>query len=243
MAIIAIVPARGGSKRIPLKNIKEFNGIPMLQRTLEILNLSGIFDFIYVSTDSEAIAKIAKSVSNVKVIERSEDLSKDSANTIDVISQTLTDINSSPEDIICCVYAPNPFLRIDALSVGLTACISEKVGTYITPVTTFPFPVQRSLKHGQDGLLSMANPEFMMTHSQKLEERFHETAQFWWGKFQTWKEKYPMQGSIRGIYTPRWMTQDIDTPEDWIQAEINYRILAESEEYKQYRISAENIIL
>ncbi len=115
---IAVVPARGGSKRIPDKNIKPFRGVPIILGTLSKLRNSGLFDQIIISTDSEKIAEIVSVHSEVKVSFRSEELSNDQSNVIDVISQVVLEHNHNDNDYLCCVYAPNPFLSESALKLG-----------------------------------------------------------------------------------------------------------------------------
>lgn len=243
MQKIAIIPARGGSKRIPLKNIREFYGRPIITRTVETLIESNIFDRIIVSTDSSLIAEAVQNFVDVEISMREANLSNDSANTVDVIAAEIEKFNITPTTQVCCVYAPNPFLHTAALKLGLEALSIEPSPNYVSAVTTYPFPIQRSLKKiPNSGLLTISNPEYMMTHSQDLEERYHETAQFWWALASTWKEKIGMQTNVRGILIPRWMSQDIDTLEDWRQAEIRWQILEISNELNSYVFTSKNII-
>ena len=239
---IAIIPARGGSKRVPLKNIKRFNGIPILTRTIEILLETRLFDSIVVSTDSEAVKAVATQTEGVTILDRKPSLASDSTNTVEVIADVISQLGLRATSNVCCVYAPNPFLKPSAISVGLEGLRSTPIPKYVSPVTTYPFPVQRSLSLSSDGMLSMAEPQFLMTHSQTLEPRFHETAQFWWATAETWTRQLPMQISMRGIYTPRWMTQDIDTQEDWNQAETRFKILEANVELRDYLFTSKNLI-
>lgn len=241
---IAIIPARGGSKRIPLKNIKEFNKIPMIVRTIRTLRYSGCFDQIIVSTDSDKVAETIYGESGVTLSWRDPSLSGDSANTVDVVSAEVSKLQLDSDADICCVYAPNPFLHPDALKLGHQALQIKPLPDYVSAVTSYPFPVQRSLKlNDSTGFLCMASPEFMLTHSQNLEERFHETAQFWWGKSETWLERKEMQNNVRGIYIPRWMSQDVDTVEDWVQAEIRWQVIEQLDLFVKYEFSTNNIIM
>lgn len=239
----AIIPARGGSKRVPLKNIKDFDNIPMLIRTIRVLKESNCFSQIIVSTDSELVAECALSEDDVSVFWRNSSLANDSANTVDVIANVISEQKISETENICCVYAPNPFLHVGAIQLGLSGLEMQPTPDYVSAVTSFPFPIQRSLKFTSGGdLLVMAQPEHILTHSQNLEQHFHETAQFWWAKASTWAEKKPMQLNMRGIYVPRWMTQDIDTLEDWKQAELRWKILELSGDLKKYVFSEKNIV-
>lgn len=240
---IAIIPARGGSKRIPLKNIKEFQGVPMLIRTIRILKSAQCFDQIIISTESELVANCGLRESGVSISWRDPLQAADSANTVDVIAEELKRLSLAPEAKVCCVYAPNPFLHEEAIKIGLSALDVYPNPDYVSSVTTYPFPIQRSLMmDASSKLLQMAQPEYLLTHSQNLEPRFHETAQFWWARSQTWAERKPMQMNMRGIYIPRWMTQDVDTLEDWKQAEVRWQILEKTGGLKSYHFSDANII-
>jgi N-acylneuraminate cytidylyltransferase len=239
---IAIIPARGGSKRVPLKNIRSFLGRPMLTRTIETLQSSGIFDRIIVSTDSEEIFEIALRSPGVEISSRNAKLSQDKTNIIDVIASEINVNGISGDDNVCCVYAPNPFLHQSALKLGLMCLLENSEADYVTPVTTFPFPIQRSLKFQGERLLTMAESENLLVHSQNLEPRFHETAQFWWAKAKTWEQFKPMQQNLLGIYTPRWMSQDIDSLEDWEQAEIRWQILKERGIFDTYEFDSSSIV-
>jgi len=240
---IAIIPARGGSKRIPNKNIKEFFGVPILLRTLRILSSSELFDRIIVSTDSEEISEISLQEPGVEISPRESFLSSDSVNIIEVMAGVIKNEKLDSDSDISCVYAPNPFLKIDALALGLQLLRTDLRISYVSSVTSYAFPIQRSLKFSSfDGRLEIAESMFSDTHSQNLEVRFHETAQFWWAKALTWVNKYPMQSNVRGIYIPRWMVQDIDTPEDWDRAELIWEFLNKNPKYYDYKFSDKNII-
>ena len=240
---IAIIPARGGSKRVPLKNIRDFQGVPIISRTIQTLVGSNCFDRIIVSTESEEVARCVGSEPSIEISWRNMELSKDSSNTVDVIAQEILQSGISPDSSVCCVYAPNPFLTSSALTLGLSVLSNREDINYVTPVTSYPFPTQRSLGFTKTGqYLEMCEPEFLMVHSQQLEPRFHETAQFWWGKGATWLAKWPMQMKVAGIYTPRWMTQDIDTLEDWKQAEIRWKILDSEGLLSNYEFNDSSIV-
>ena len=240
---IAVIPARGGSKRVPLKNIKNFLGQPILTRTIQTLLESKLFDSIVVSTDSEEVKRVALQTQGVSVIKRSPELASDSANTVDVIADVISELGLIPTTNVCCVYAPNPFLKVSALKVGLTGLTTgSSIPKYVSPVTTYPFPIQRSLKLGENGELNMAEEKYLLAHSQSLEQRFHETAQFWWALAETWSERLPMQLHMKGIYTPRWMSQDIDTLEDWTQAEVRFKIIQSEASLRDYIFTLDNLI-
>jgi N-acylneuraminate cytidylyltransferase len=243
MTRIAIIPARGGSTRVPLKNIREFHGVPMLSRTIATLKESNCFDRIVVSTDHPEILRIAIESGAEAPFVRTEELSKNTTPTVDVIADAVDILGIKDSDDVCCVYATNPFLRTDSLRLGSEIVNSRRDFNYVTTVTTFPFPIQRALRIMSTGMMEMADPEFMMTHSQDLSERFHECAQFWWAKSATWKEKKGMQTKVIGIKLPRWMVQDIDTLEDWQTAEIKFQIINQSSQFSDYKVDESNVII
>ena len=227
---------------MPLKNIREFHGIPILARTITILKDSNCFDRIIVSTDNQEIAKIAIESGAEAPFVRTDVLSKNSTPTVEVIAAAVEILELNDDDDVCCVYATNPFLRADALQLGERIIKSRKKFNYITTVTTFPFPIQRALLVERDGLMEMAEPKFMMTHSQDLPERFHECAQFWWAEAQTWREKRGMQTKVIGIRLPRWMVQDIDTLEDWQTAELKFELMQTNPIYASYEVTEDNLV-
>jgi N-acylneuraminate cytidylyltransferase len=242
MTKIAIIPARGGSTRVPLKNIREFHGIPMLSRTISVLKDSGCFDRIVVSTDHLEIARIARECAAEAPFVRSEELSKNATPTVEVVANAIETLDLDDNDDVCCVYATNPFLRADAIQLGSRIMHTNREFNYITTVTTYPFPIQRALLVAESGLMEMAIPSFMMTHSQDLPERFHECAQFWWAKAKTWREKRGMQTKVIGIKLPRWMVQDIDTLEDWQTAEIKFELMQKNPLYASYEVTEDNLV-
>lgn len=243
MSNVAIIPARSGSKRVPDKNVRDFLGTPMIVRTIATLKESKLFDRIIVSTDSvlyqDLVIRNGAECDKLRPME----LSLSHVNTIDVMS-FVTNQYSVPGDAnVCCVSAPNPFLRVDALTFGLEVLQKNiPVPNYVTTVSTYPFPVQRSLKVLKNNLLTMAQPEFMLSHSQSLEPRYFESNQFWWGKAQTWAQKTPWQTNVSGIYVPPWLCQDIDTEDDWIEAEVKHQIIHRIPYFTNYRIDMSNLI-
>jgi len=159
------------------------------------------------------------------------------------MSATIIQENIENSDNICCIYAPNPFLRNSALALGLNTLVSQPNVDYVSSVTSYKFPIQRSLRFkDEDGTLEISDRNFIYTHSQNLEPRFHETTQFWWAKGDTWVKKHPMQLNVRGIYTPRWMVQDFDTPEDWAHGELLWEVLNKNDDYKNYQFTTANVI-
>ena len=224
--IIAVIPARGGSKRIPKKNIKNFNGKPIIAYSIEAAIKSNIFDQVIVSTDCEDIAKVAKEYgANVPFI-RPKDISDDFTGTNAVVRHAIEQ-SKDRINLACCIYATAPFVTSDVLKNGFEL-ISNNDTDYAITVTSYPFPIQRSLKI-LNSKLDMNMPEHLMTRSQDLEEMYHDAGQVYWGKAESFLEDKPLfSGNSTPIYLERHRVQDIDTPEDWIRAEMLHKVWIES---------------
>lgn len=224
---VAIIPARGGSKRIPGKNIKSFCGKPMIAWSIEAALQSGCFDQVLVSTDSQEIAGCAQSYGAVVPFIRPADLSGDHTTTIPVIQHAIRFLQQQglPVQHACCLYATAPFVRADDLQRALEKLEKTEVD-YVFSATTFPFPIQRAIRLNQEGCVSMFYPEHALTRSQDLEEAFHDAGQFYWGKASAWLNGQPIFGPTSRLHLlPRFRVQDIDTPEDWYRAELMFRAL------------------
>jgi len=224
---IAIIPARGGSKRIPRKNIKEFHGKPMIAYSIEAAVNSQCFDKIIVSTDDAEIANIAiKHGAEVPFI-RPDNISDDYATTLDVIKHAIefTDSQNWGVKNVCCIYATAPFLTPEFIQKGLSELTSADID-YAFSATSFPFPIQRALKLNHEQRVEMFQPEYLNTRSQDLEEAYHDAGQFYWGTVEAFIEKKAIfESNSKAILLPRKRVQDIDTPEDWDLAEALYRVI------------------
>ena len=227
---ICVIPARGGSKRIPRKNIKEFNGKPIIAYSIEAALKSNCFDQVIVSTDDDEIAEVAKKYGAQVPFLRPDELSNDYAGTIPVIKHAIEwmeDDKSSVENV-CCLYATAPFIRPQIISQAYQQLNNSKAD-YCFSVTSFVFPIQRAIKIVEKNKVSMFYPEHFNTRSQDLEEAYHDAGQFYWGKAQAFKDELPIFTEVATPYIlPRYLVQDIDTPEDWIRAEAMYRALQET---------------
>jgi len=225
---IAIIQARAGSKRIPGKNIKDFLGKPIIQYTIEAaLACEGVFDKVIVTTDSKQIAETAKNTEAEIPFIRPAKLADDYTNTWEVIEHAIIEcekIYSEKITNVCCLYATAPFLRSCDIRKGYEKLMSREVSSVFS-VTTFPFPILRSLKIEDDGHLEMFWPEHELTRSNDLPEAYHDAGQFYWLNVQNFLEEKKMYGKdALPIILPRIIVQDIDTHEDWKTAEILYQV-------------------
>jgi N-acylneuraminate cytidylyltransferase len=222
---VAIIPARGGSKRILRKNIKEFCGRPMIAWSIEAAKASGCFDRIIVSTDDVEIADISKAWGADAPFMRPAELSDDYTGTSAVVHHAvdwLREHGTSP-DCVCCLYATAPFVSPEDLRKGWDV-IQQGVHSFAFAVTSFPFPIQRAIRITENGRLAMFSPENFNARSQDLEEAWHDAGQFYWGTAQAWREEKMVFGEDSfPIKIPRHRVQDIDTPEDWVRAEWMFK--------------------
>jgi pseudaminic acid cytidylyltransferase len=227
MTRVAVIPARGGSKRIPGKNIRPFCGKPMIAWAIAAARASGCMDRILVSTDSPEVARIAMDCGAEVPFMRPAELSDDHTGTVPVIAhavQWLQESGVQPASV-CCIYATAPFLQAGDLREGLARL--ESTGCdYAFSVTSYPFPIQRAIRISPAGRVQMFQPQHLQTRSQDLEPAYHDAAQFYWGRAQAWREARPIfaAGSVP-VLLPRQRVQDIDTPEDWERAELMFRVL------------------
>ncbi|MEI7200957.1 pseudaminic acid cytidylyltransferase [Pectobacterium odoriferum] len=226
---VAIIPARGGSKRIPRKNIKLFCGKPMIGWSIEQAKESGCFDRIIVSTDDMEIADVARQYGAQIPFMRPDELSNDYATTGQVMNHAVTWLQrESVIQAACCIYATAPFLSVEDIRRGYQR-LDETQSDYVFSVTTYAFPIQRALKKSTDGHVSMFQPETFQTRSQDLEEAFHDAGQFYWGKPEAWKEERAIFNSDSiAVVLPRHRVQDIDTQEDWDRAELMFQALRQN---------------
>lgn len=231
---LAVIPARGGSKRIPRKNIREFCGRPMLAWAIEAALKSGCFDQVIVSTDDVEIADISRRWGAEVPFLRPAELSDDHAGTIPVIAHATSWCQKhalEAPDAVCCIYATAPFIRSVDLRQGLDVLLSNGCD-YVFSITSFPFPIQRAVRIKKDGRVEMFHPEHFNSRSQDLEEAYHDAGQFYWGRAESWLEgRLIFNSDAIPIALPRNRVQDIDTEEDWQRAELMFRTLRKIEEW------------
>lgn len=225
---LCVIPARGGSKRIPKKNIRGFCGKPIIAYSIETALASSLFDDVIVSTDDEAIAKVARNYGATVPFIRPQNLSDDQTGTAKVVKHAVEWYQQEKHmevAITCCIYATAPFLGTTYLRNGLDALESDGCD-FSFSATSFPFPIQRSIRLMQPKGVEPIFPEHILARSQDLEEAYHDAGQFYWGTTEAWLEEKPLFSDRSvAVLIPRHLVQDIDTLEDWIRAELMYRAL------------------
>ncbi|OGV50865.1 MAG: pseudaminic acid cytidylyltransferase [Lentisphaerae bacterium GWF2_52_8] len=218
---VAIIPARGGSKRIPDKNVRDFAGNPMLSYPISAAKDAGIFDRIIVSTDSERIASIAKDCGAELPFIRPPELANDFAGTEDVMFHALDWLKAAGYDVeyFCCIYATAPFLKPEFLREGFQL-LKEKNATSVFSVGTIPCPIFRALKIEPDGRMAMFWPEYRDALSNTMPKAYQDAGQFYFCREDRFREeKQLISTNSFPVILPRHLVHDIDHPEDWETAE------------------------
>ena len=228
---IAIIPARGGSKRIPKKNIKDFFGKPIIAYSIEVALGSKLFEKVVVTTDNEQIAEVAREYGAEVPFIRPSELSDDFTGTRDVINHAIKYLECKGQmyDYVCTIYATAPLLQKEYLIEGYKK-LKESNAVNAFSTTTMPFPIQRTFKLNQYGRCEMFTPEHYMSRSQDLEEAYQDAGQFYWEKRFIKSDENMFGKDSIPIILPRHLVQDIDTPEDWIRAEYIFQALKQSGE-------------
>ncbi len=223
---VAIIPARGGSKRITGKNVRNFCGAPIISYSIRAALESGSFDRVIVSTDNAQIADVAKEYGAEVPFMRPAELSDDHTPTIPVVRHAIKALESNGKriELACCIYATAPFIRIPDIQKGLELLRQNASAEFSFPITTFAFPIYRSVRIN-NGFVFPVYPEHELTRSQDLPETWHDAGQFYWGTNAAWKERTGVfSSSSLGIQIPRHFVQDIDTEEDWQRAESMFKV-------------------
>jgi pseudaminic acid cytidylyltransferase len=230
MKKIAIIPARGGSKRIPRKNIKPFLGKPIIAYSIQAALESRLFDEVMVSTDDDEIAFIAKNLGAKIPFLRSTENADDFATTVDVVLEVLDQYEKQDTffDFGCCIYPTAPFLSPDILQKAFEKMESEQLDS-IFPVLPFSFPIQRAVKINANNRIEMFQPEYLNRRSQDLEKAYHDSGQFYWFSISMIQQEKKLWGNNTGVLVLSEMeAHDIDTLEDWKVAEFKYKLKIES---------------
>ncbi len=224
---LAVIPARGGSKRIPGKNIREFSGKPIIAYSIEAALTSGLFDHVIVSTDDEKIRETAIEYGATVPFIRPASISDDHTGTNAVVRHAIEWFIGQGVQIsqVCCIYATAPFIQIENLKAGFELLL-HRGKSYVFSVTSFPYPVQRALRINAQNEIEAMYPEMRQVRSQDLEEACHDAGQFYWGTAQAFLDEHELFSNCSvPVVIPRHLVQDIDTEEDWIRAELMYKAL------------------
>ncbi|MEN9417820.1 MAG: pseudaminic acid cytidylyltransferase [Pseudomonadota bacterium] len=222
---VAVIPARGGSKRIPRKNVKAFAGRPMIAYAIQAACQAGVFDRIVVSTDDEEIAAVAREWGAQVPFVRPAELADDHAPTRPVIAHALDSLAVADPTPVCCIYPGVPLLQADDIARA-RLLLSAHAAEFVFPVAAFPSPVQRALVREPDGRSRPMQPEHTQTRTQDLQPAFFDVGQFYWALASTWRSGLSIHGHARTMVVPEWRSVDIDTPDDWARAEMLYRAFA-----------------
>ena len=227
MSVFAVIPARGGSKRIPRKNIKTFLGKPVISYSIEKAISSQLFEKVIVSTDDDEIACIAKKYGAEVPFVRPAKLSDDYTGSSKVVAHFVNWMQQQGlrVDALCCIYATAPFIRSNDLSMAYKIFQSKK-WDFVFSATEYVYPVQRSFKLLKNGSVKMMSTKNYPKRSQDLEVFYHDVGQFYWGKPESWLEnKIVFSEKSTVIHVPSYRAVDIDTEEDWERAELLYQLL------------------
>ncbi|HMW49222.1 MAG TPA: pseudaminic acid cytidylyltransferase [Cellvibrionaceae bacterium] len=223
---VAVIPARGGSKRIPRKNIKPFLGQPIIHYAIKAALESELFDLVLCSTDDAEIAQVAIGAGAQVPFVRPADIADDHAITADVIAHAISFLqsNGQPVESVCCLYATAAFVTAEQLQQACTVFERERCD-FVFSATAFDFPIQRAIYLTAEGRVEMFYPEYALTRSQDLTPAFHDAGQFYWGSATAWLEKRRIfSPNSAAFIVPSHEVQDIDTLEDWRRAELLYQL-------------------
>jgi len=223
---IAVIPARGGSKRIPRKNIKPFHGKPMIAYAVTAALDSKVFDKVIASTDDDEIAQVAQVYGAEVPFVRPAELADDHTPTVPVIAHAITACQDMGWDVqdVCCIYPGVPFISTKDLRTAHKQLLTTGA-RYVFPVTGFPSPIQRALRRLPDGSVKPFQPEHSATRTQDLEPGYFDVGQFYWGRKQAWLDGLNIHLNGTTLVIPEWRVVDIDTPADWERAELVYSAL------------------
>jgi pseudaminic acid cytidylyltransferase len=221
---LAVIPARGGSKRIPRKNIRPFAGKPIIAYAIQAARETGLFDHVVVSTDDEEVAAVAAGCGAEVPFRRPAGLADDLTGLNPVIKHAINWYAARGESAhhVCCLYATAPFVSARHVREGYERLVSSDK-SFVLSVTTYAFPVQRAVRLNRAGEVEMLYPHHGLTRSQDLDEIFHDAGQFYWGRAEAFlNDVQPLSPASLAIVLPRYLVQDIDTLEDWRRAELMY---------------------
>lgn len=230
--MLAIIPARGGSKRIKGKNIKPFLNKPIISYSIHAALESNLFDTVMVSTDSEEIATVARHFGAEVPFLRSPENSNDHASTVDALLEVLGNYYEKSQifSLACCIYPTAPFVDSALLNQGYSLLKKYDYDSAF-PVIQYSYPIQRALRVDKEGRVSMLHPEHLLSRSQDLESTFHDSGQFYWFRPRILAEKRSLWTDNTGVFPiSELRAHDIDTYEDWKIAEFKYKLLLDGKE-------------
>jgi len=218
---LCVIPARGGSKRIPRKNIRFFAGKPMISYAIEAARQCGLFRHIIVSTEDNEIAGVAEKLGAEIPFRRPEELADDYTGTNDVVAHAIAACErlGYSSEWVCCIYPAVPFICSDDIKRAFELLKNTNNIEYSFPVARFPSAIQRALRRNPSGVMESFYPECETARTQDLEEAFHDAGQFYWGRRESWSKNARIHNSGIGLVIPSWRVVDIDTPQDWERAE------------------------
>ncbi len=234
---LCVIPARGGSKRIPRKNIRVFAGKPMIAYAIQAAQKSGLFSRIVVSTDDEEVTKISREIGAEVPFLRPNELSDDHTPTVPVIAHAIRELeaNGGNMSYVCCIYPCVPFIEEEDLKKALLL-LEQGNSEYSFPVAEYPSPIQRALKLGLGNQVSPFYPKFELSRTQDLERAYHDVGQFYWGSKKAWLTNPKIHTHGLGCVIPSWRVADIDNPEDWLRAEQLYKIFSKKKKTSEETI-------
>lgn len=223
---IAVIPARGGSKRVPRKNARPFCGVPMVARAVATAHATGLFAHVLVSTDDAEIAAIAEAAGAEVPFMRPAALSDDHTPTVPVVAHAVGHAVEQGWDVglACCIYPCTPLLAPQDIAGALTLLQSAEAD-FAYPVTEYAHPVQRAMRRVGSGRMQFLQPEHELARTQDLETAWHDAGQFYWGRAEAWLAHRRMHSGGVGYPIPHWRVVDIDTEDDWTRAELIYKAL------------------
>ena len=218
---IAVIPARGGSKRIPRKNIKIFAGKPMIAHAIGAAKVSGLFERIVVTTDDEEIGEIARGYGAETPFMRPAELADDHTPTVPVVAHAIQYCRALGWNVeqVCCIYPGVPFIQASDLAAAFEL-LQRSGADYSFPVAEFPAAIQRALKRDVEGRMQPFQSEYELTRTQDLEPSYYDAGQFYWGSARGWLTNNRVHQSGVGLVIPSWRVVDIDTQDDWERAQI-----------------------
>jgi pseudaminic acid cytidylyltransferase len=224
---IAVIPARGGSKRVPRKNVRSFAGRPMIGYAIQAARDADVFGQILVSTDDAEIATVARACGAEVPFMRPTWLADDHTPTVPVIEHAVNALSVDDDTPVCCIYPGVPLLMPSDLAKALSLLTADGP-EYVFPVAAYPSPIQRALVRDADGRTQPMQPGYTQTRTQDLTPAFFDTGQFYWALAATWRAGLSIHSHARTLVIPEWRGIDIDTPDDWARAEALYRVFSEA---------------